>query len=209
MSYFPFFIELEGRTCLIVGGGDVAFRKIRELLPFGVDIHVVSKEICESILQLRDSYPEQLHFSYRGFSEKDIEDVFFVIAATDDEICNEKISEICRQHKILVNVVDDKEKCSFYFPSLVKRKNIVAGFSSGGNSPALIKELRRKLQEQIPDYYGALNENLGQIRPMVRKVFPTEAERKQFYQSVIHRSEKLNRALEISEIQDMLHKSFT
>jgi len=105
--------------------------------------------------------------------------------------------------------VDDKEKCSFYFPSLVKRKNIVAGFSSGGNSPALIKELRRQLQEQIPDYYGALNENLGQIRPMVRKAFRTEAERKQFYQSVIHRSEKLNRALEISEIQDMLHKSFT
>ena len=80
---------------------------------------------------------------YREYIKADLEQKFFVIAATDDEQCNREISEYCRQEKILVNVVDDKEKCSFYFPSLVKQKDIVAGFSSGGNSPALIKELRR------------------------------------------------------------------
>ena len=108
-----------------------------------------------------------------------------------------------------MNVVDDKEKCSFYFPSLVKQKDIVAGFSSGGNSPALIKELRRELQGQIPEYFGELNERLGQIRPQVKKAFSTEQQRKQYYNQVIHKSRKESRALSVQEMEELIHKGFT
>ena len=195
MAYFPFFVELEGKECLVVGGGDVAFRKIRELLPFGVNITVVSLEICESICNLAGEYPGQMKLLYREYKKADLEQKFFVIAATDDEQCNREISEYCRQEKILVNVVDDKEKCSFYFPSLVKQKDIVAGFSSGGNSPALIKELRRELQ--------------GQIRPQVKKAFSTEQQRKQYYNQVIHKSRKESRALSVQEMEELIHKGFT
>ena len=195
MAYFPFFVELEGKECLVVGGGDVAFRKIRELLPFGVNITVVSLEICESICNLAGEYPGQMKLLYREYKKADLEQKFFVIAATDDEQCNREISEYCRQEKILVNVVDDKEKCSFYFPSLVKQKDIVAGFSSGGNSPALIKELRRELQ--------------GQIRPQVKKAFSTEQQRKQYYNQVIHKSREESRALSVQEMEELIHKGFT
>ena len=209
MAYFPFFVEVEGKECLVVGGGDVAFRKIRELLPFGVNITVVSLEICESICNLAGEYPGQMKLLYREYKKADLEQKFFVIAATDDEQCNREISEYCRQEKILVNVVDDKEKCSFYFPSLVKQKDIVAGFSSGGNSPALIKELRRELQGQIPEYFGELNERLGQIRPQVKKAFSTEQQRKQYYNQVIHKSREESRALSVQEMEELIHKGFT
>ena len=187
MAYFPFFIELEGKQCLVVGGGDVAFRKIRELAAENPKLTIVCRE----------------------YEEKDLEGMFFVIAATDDEQCNCQISERCRQRRILVNVVDDKDKCSFYFPSLVKQGDIVAGFSSGGNSPALIKGLRRELQEQIPEYYGQLNAHLGQLRPAVKEHFDTEEQRKQFYRKVIHRSRELSRALSVPEMEEILHKGFT
>lgn len=209
MAYFPFFIELEGKECLVVGGGDVAFRKIRELLPFGVNITVVSLEICESICDLAGEHPGQLQLLYRAYEKKDLEQKFFVIAATDDEQCNREISEYCQQERILVNVVDDKEKCSFYFPSLVKQGDIVAGFSSGGNSPALIKELRQELQGQIPEYLGQLNERLGQIRPQVKAAFATEQQRKQYYHLVIHKSREEDRALSLEEMTELIHKGFT
>lgn len=209
MAYFPFFIELEGKECLVVGGGDVAFRKIRELLPFGVNITVVSLEICESICDLAAEHPGQLQLLYRAYEKKDLEQKFFVIAATDDEQCNREISEYCQQERILVNVVDDKEKCSFYFPSLVKQGDIVAGFSSGGNSPALIKELRQELQGQIPEYLGQLNERLGQIRPQVKAAFATEQQRKQYYHLVIHKSREEDRALSLEEMTELIHKGFT
>lgn len=209
MAYFPFFIELEGKECLVVGGGDVAFRKIRELLPFGVNITVVSLKICESICDLAGEHPGQLQLLYRAYEKKDLEQKFFVIAATDNEECNREISEYCRLERILVNVVDDKEKCSFYFPSLVKQGDIVAGFSSGGNSPALIKKLRRELQGQIPEYFGELNERLGQIRPQVKAAFATEQQRKQYYNQVIHKSREESRALSIQEMEELIHKGFT
>lgn len=209
MAYFPFFIELEGKECLVVGGGDVAFRKIRELLPFGVNITVVSLEICESICDLAAEHPGQLQLLYRAYEKKDLEQKFFVIAATDDEQCNREISEYCQQERILVNVVDDKGKCSFYFPSLVKQGDIVAGFSSGGNSPALIKELRQELQGQIPEYLGQLNERLGQIRPQVKAAFATEQQRKQYYHLVIHKSREEDRALSLEEMTELIHKGFT
>lgn len=209
MAYFPFFIELEGKECLVVGGGDVAFRKIRELLPFGVNITVVSLEICESIRDLADRYPGQMQLLCREYEMEDIQPAFFVIAATDDEQCNREISEYCRRERIFVNVVDDKEKCSFYFPSLVKQGDIVAGFSSGGNSPALIKELRRELEGQIPEYFGELNERLGQIRPLVKNAFATEQQRKQYYEGVIHKSREESGALSIQEMKELIHKGFT
>lgn len=209
MAYFPFFIELEGKDCLVVGGGDVAFRKIRELLSFGVNITVVSPEICESICDLATEYSGQMQLLYRAYEKTDLEQKFCVIAATDDEQCNREVSEHCREKRILVNVVDDKEKCSFYFPSLVKQGDIIAGFSSGGNSPALIKELRRELQGQIPEYFGVLNERLGQIRPQVKASLATEQQRKKYYDQVIHKSKEESRALSIQEMEDLIHKGFT
>ena len=134
MGYFPFFIDIENKNCLIVGGGEVALRKIKKLIPYRPDIYVVAKSICEEISNI--NYP-RLFIHKREFLDEDIKNQFFVIAATDDFSLNHRIAELCRSKKLLVNVVDSKDDCGFIFPSLFKRGNLSVGISSSGISPDL------------------------------------------------------------------------
>ena len=101
MSYFPFFVEIKDKTCLVVGGGMVALRKIEKLLPFGVKITVVSPAFCAEIEEMTDIRKIQ-----RPFEKKDIEGMLFVIGATDEEEVNGEISTLCREKHIPVNIVD-------------------------------------------------------------------------------------------------------
>lgn len=119
MSYFPFFVEIGQKRCLVVGGGTVAFRKIEKLLPFGVEITVVSPSFCAEIEQT-----EGICRIRKEFQAEDVEDMCFVIGATDCEAVNARIAAVCHAKHIPVNIVDDAEKCSFFFPALVKRGRI-------------------------------------------------------------------------------------
>ena len=111
MSYFPFFVEIGQKRCLVVGGGTVAFRKIEKLLPFGVEITVVSPSFCAEIEQT-----EGICRIRKEFQAEDVEDMSFVIGATDCEAVNTRIAAVCHAKHIPVNIVDDAEKCSFFFP---------------------------------------------------------------------------------------------
>ena len=139
MSFFPFFVDIEGQNCLVVGGGSVAYRKVCTLLPFGVQIRLVAVEVSEKINRLVGESGGRLVVERRAFEEGDVEGMLFVIAATQNEQCSRQIADICRRKNILVNVADDRDKCSFYFPSLIKKGELVAGICSGGNSPALAR----------------------------------------------------------------------
>jgi siroheme synthase-like protein len=110
---------------------------------------------------------------------------------------------MCQERNILVNVVDEPEQCSFYFPSLMKRGDLVAGICSGGKSPVLSKQVKNILEQEIPEFYGQLNDNLGQVRSYVRENLHTEAQRKQCYEAMIHQSREEKRVpspLEMREI---------
>ncbi len=144
MSYFPFFVDIADRECLIVGGGKIAYRKACAVLKYGAKVLVVAPEICEEFELLKKEYTGAVKTWQREFTDSDTDNRFFVIAATDDEKINKKVSEICFKKNILVNTVDRKEYCNFYFPSIVKKGDIVVGVSSGGKSPVLARELRKK-----------------------------------------------------------------
>lgn len=108
-----------------------------------------------------------------------------MIAATDDRKVNDRIFRLCTEKQILVNVVNEKEQCSFFFPSFVKRKDFVIGISSGGKSPALSKSIRKKLEELIPDYVGEINDRLGDMRGEVKEEFDSIEEKRAFYENMI------------------------
>ena len=146
MSYFPFFMEVAGKGCLIAGGGSVALRKAEKLLPFGVRIMAVAPMFCEEFREL-----DGVRRVERPFIPEDLEGMMFVIGATNDSAVNAEISRLCRERGIPVNIVDDRENCTFFFPALVKRGDFVAGFSSGGNSPLAARYIR----EKAPDRYTA------------------------------------------------------
>lgn len=179
MSYFPFFIEIANKPCLVAGGGIVALRKIEKLLPFGVDIIVVSPAFCEEIKEM-----EEITRICRKFHPTDIVGKMFVIGATDDEAVNQQISDICKAEGILVNIVDDKEKCSFFFPALVKKGEFVAGFSSGGGSPVAAQYIRKRVENVVPDYFDRVVEVLSSVRQQIKEEITDIQEREKVFKAI-------------------------
>ena len=208
------------RECLIVGGGNVAYRKVIVMLDFGAKVTVVAEDICDELrkLTIDDIASEDKTGSYtankennqtdsdaankennkpdsdaadritiikRRFDRKDCNGMEMVIAATDDNALNHEIAEYCKANGIMVNAVDQKADCSFIFPSYIKEKNLVAAFSSGGNSPVLTQYLKGKEQEILTPFLGELNEYMGQIREKVIAQYDTQAERKRVFKEIL------------------------
>lgn len=199
MAYFPMFVDMTERECLIVGGGNVAYRKVIVMLDFGAKITVVAEDICDELRKLTiddiasedktGSYTankeNRITFIKRRFEPKDCDGMEMVIAATDDNALNHEIAEYCKANGIMVNAVDQKADCSFIFPSYIKEKNLVAAFSSGGNSPVLTQYLKGKEQEILTPFLGELNEYMGQIREKVIAQYDTESERKRVFKEIL------------------------
>lgn len=183
MAYFPMFVDMTERECLIIGGGNVAYRKVIVMLDFGAKVTVVAEDICEELGKL--TIENQITFIKRRFERKDCDGMEIVIAATDDNALNHEIAEYCKANGIMVNAVDQKADCSFIFPSYIKEKNLVAAFSSGGNSPVLTQYLKGKEQEILTPFLGELNEYMGQIREKVIAQYDTQAERKRVFKEIL------------------------
>lgn len=189
MAYFPMFVDMTERECLIVGGGNVAYRKVMVMLDFGAKVTVVAEDICDELRKLTiddtANKENRITFIKRRFEQKDCDGMEMVIAATDDNALNHEIAEYCKAKGIMVNAVDQKADCSFIFPSYIKEKNLVAAFSSGGNSPVLTQYLKGKEQEILTPFLGELNEYMGHIREKVIAEYDTEAERKRVFKEIL------------------------
>ena len=189
MAYFPMFVDMTERECLIVGGGNVAYRKVIVMLDFGAKVTVVAEDICDELRKITiddtANKENRITFIKRRFERKDCDGMEMVIAATDDNALNHEIAEYCKANGIMVNAVDQKADCSFIFPSYIKEKNLVAAFSSSGNSPVLTQYLKGKEQEILTPFLGELNEYMGQIRKKVIAEYDTEAERKRVFKEIL------------------------
>ena len=184
MPYFPFFMNIEGESCLVVGGGNTALRKIEKLLPFKPEIHVVAKNICEEIRGLNS-----VEVSEREFRDDDIAGVRFVIAATNNRDLNARIAMLCKNAKIPCNSVDDPENIpknwGFFFPALVHYGDVVVGISTGGKSPVLAAKLRGEIENFIDPKIAEICERMGELRSYVKDRFPNEAARKKAFKSAL------------------------
>lgn len=183
MGYFPFFMEISGKKGVIVGGGRVAARKVEKLTAFGPHLTVIAPRIEECVRVQEKLFQENaaasLCFCEREFESEDLEGADFVIAATDDEALNGRISEYCMARRIPVNVVDDREKCSFFFPALVREGSLTVGISTDGKSPLAASRVREEISRCLPEGIGEIIDLMGQVRPHVRKLDVEEADRKQ------------------------------
>ena len=201
MSYFPFFIDIKDKPCLVVGGGTVALRKIEKLLPFGVEITVVSPAFCAEVEGM-----EGIQRIQRKFHPMDIVGKLFVIGATDDEAVNQQISDLCRAEGTLVNIVDDREKCSFFFPALVKKGEFVAGFSTGGGSPLAAQYIRQKVEDAVPDGFDRVVEVLSAVREQVKTEISDIRKRERVFKAIFALALEKEGNLTETEISEIIRK---
>jgi precorrin-2 dehydrogenase/sirohydrochlorin ferrochelatase len=167
MRYFPVFFDLRQKSCIVVGGGRVAERKIQNLRKAGAVVTVVSPCLSAGLKRLKEA--NRIKHLPRPYRTGDLRTAFLAVAATDDRRANEKVFREASALRIPVNVVDDPVHCSFIVPAVVSQGDILVAISTGGRSPALAKALRKKLQREIGAEYPTLLKMVGAIR---KKIIP-------------------------------------
>lgn len=180
---FPVFLKLKNQPCLVIGGGEVALRKIRTLLKAEAKITVVAPELCDELVEMKKA--AHIFHSHTVFSDQDLMDCKLVIAATNNRELNQHVSQLAHERNLPVNVVDDPELCSFIMPSVVERLPVQIAISTGGNSPVLARLLRAKLETLIPSSYGRLAELMGQFRDQVKNQIPDFHQRRHFWENIL------------------------
>lgn len=198
MAYFPMFVQLEGRPCLVAGGGRVALRKARALRDFGALVTVVADKILEDIKRM-----EGVVWREGNFCPADLKGQALVVAAMDDKEENHRVSVLCRERRIPVNAVDQIEDCGFIFPAYVKQGEVVAAFSSGGQSPAVAQYLKGRIEPEMTETLGELAAQLGKARERVKKMEPAEV-RKGVYEEIFRRGLEFGRPLSREELEEIL-----
>ncbi len=182
MGYFPFFMDIGGKCGVIAGGGRVAARKVEKLLAFGPNLTVIAPEIEACIREMKEQLQEEqissIILQERLFQMSDLAGADFVIAATDDDVLNGRISEYCMAERIPVNVVDDRAKCSFFFPALIQEGDLTIGICTNGKSPAAAAWVRNELSQVLPDGLGKAIDLMGQIRPYIMETDMPESARR-------------------------------
>nr|WP_257469569.1 MULTISPECIES: siroheme synthase CysG [Pantoea] len=180
----PLFADLAGRPVLVVGGGDIAARKIELLRRAGARIQIASRELCPELQALLDE--QQLEWLATSFEPAQLDKVFLVIAATDDNALNAQVYDEANARHKLVNVVDDQPKCSFIFPSIVDRSPLVVAISSSGTAPVLARMLREKLETLLPSHLGQMAELAGQWRDKVKARFSRMSDRRRYWERIFN-----------------------
>lgn len=193
MGYYPIAIDLTGKRALVVGGGEVALRKVEALLESGARVTVVAPEVAPEIERLAES--GKIVLRRRNYEAGDLADAVLAIAATDDREVNLRVSEDARGANVLVNVVDDPELCSFIVPATVKRGDLVVSIITGGKSPALARRVREKIEETFGPEYGDLAELLGEVRELARDRIESQPVRERVFEAILD-----------SEVADLLRQ---
>ena len=183
MEYLPIFIQVKNRPCLVVGGGAIAARKVALLRKAQAVVLVVSPELCPELQTLKQE--KLIQHQAREFEDSDLDECVAVIAATNQRAVNEHISALAYRQRLLVNVVDNPDLCSFIVPSIIDRSPVVIAVSTGGASPVLARLIRTKLEGTIPAAYGRLAKLVEGFRDKVKTAFPNVESRRGFWEKIL------------------------
>jgi precorrin-2 dehydrogenase / sirohydrochlorin ferrochelatase len=183
----PFYIAClrpTGRSCLVVGGGEVGLEKVEGLLACDADVVLVAPEATEELRGLAED--GSIAWERRSYRPADLEGRFMVIAATDESEVNIGIYEDAERRAMLVNVVDVPPLCSFILPAIVRTGPLAIAISTAGASPALAKRMKREISELFGEEYARLAVILNDARGWAKATLPTYQDRKEFFESIVN-----------------------
>lgn len=186
MKYYPILLDLDGKLCVVVGGGRVAERKVRTLLQTGAVVRVISPQLTFALERLKEK-GEIIHFQ-RSFRSGDLHGAFLAIAATNERRANDRVFDLAVNQRIPVNVVDDPAHSTFIVPSLVQRGDLLIAISTSGQSPALARALRQKLQKEIGPEYIFLLKLLGAVRKKILSLGMGQKRNQAIFRKLVGRS---------------------
>ncbi|MCB5185039.1 siroheme synthase CysG [Methylobacillus gramineus] len=182
METLPIFMKIRHRRCVVIGGGDVASRKVSLLLKAGAAVTVIAPELYATLIEWVDA--GEIRHINAMFQPEQLDGACIVIAATDDEDVNRQVSAAAMSRNIPVNVVDAPELCTFIVPSIVDRSPILVAVSSGGAAPVLARMLRTRIETMIPATYGKLAALAADFRDQVKQRFSNSQQRRIFWEDV-------------------------
>ncbi|MGQ9732694.1 MAG: precorrin-2 dehydrogenase/sirohydrochlorin ferrochelatase family protein [Candidatus Zipacnadales bacterium] len=183
---YPISLIVEGRCCIVVGGGAVAARKVGPLLNAGARVRVIAPTLVEELARLAQA--GRIEWLPKLAEPTDIAEAFVVIVATDDRQVNAHLAAVAEQAGKLVNVVDQPANCNFFVPASVQYGPLLLTVSTGGASPALAKRIRHELSQRFGPEYGKLAELLDQLREDVIRVLPKPADRSAVWERILDSS---------------------
>jgi precorrin-2 dehydrogenase/sirohydrochlorin ferrochelatase len=166
LPYYPVFLKIAEKKCVVAGGGNVALRKVRVLLDHGASVTVISPDHCPELLELDET--GRIQIVKRNFQKDDLHDAFIAVAATDDRIANRLVAEMAQDNAVPVNIADDAENSDFILPAYMRRGDITIAVSTAGTSPALARKLRTKLENEYGEEYGVLLIIIDKLRAEIK-----------------------------------------
>ena len=183
MNLFPIFLKLEGRNCLVVGGGQVGTQKIAGLLDAGAKVTVVDPSPSVAV---REFFSSRVVWHERNYFPGDLNGVYLVIAATSDSKVNQQIYAEAQSRGILANVVDVPPLCDFYYPAVVRRGALVVAVSSQGESPHLAQRVRDEINKLLPEELEDAVKRIGNERRRILREHAPGPERLQLLRDLVY-----------------------
>ena len=167
MKYYPVYLDIQNKKCLVVGGGSVGERKVNTLLDCGAHVTVVSPTVTDSLQKLFQK--KQISLRQRQYRSSDLSGMFLAIGATDDSSLNHHIFKDAKKLNILCNIADQPEICNFILPAIINRGDLIIAVSTSGTSPAYAKQLRKDLEGQFGPEYEKFLQVMGSLRKKLLK----------------------------------------
>ena len=189
---YPISLDLRDKPVLLVGGGEVAFRKAQGLSRSGCRLTLVAREFSPAFRAWLEEH--RFMVEQRAYRDGEAARYFLVISATDDAEVNQSVFEDAQRAGRLINVVDQPALCNIYIPSRIERGNLQVSISTGGQCPAFARWLRRELESAIPERYGLLLDRVAAIRARMKETVPSPDTRRRVLERLL-RSEAARRFL--------------
>lgn len=183
MDFLPVFLRVRGQPCLVVGGGEVALRKVQSLMRAGAKVTVVAPQLVEGLLAL--AVEGRITHLEKSFEVSDLSGSILVVSATNHATVNQEVYQAAQLRRLPVNVVDCPELCSFIFPAIIDRSPLVIAVSSGGASPVLARNVRAQLELLFPKAYGQLAAFAEERRSITKSRIEDPSKRRRFWERVL------------------------
>lgn len=182
-AYYPLFADVQGRRCVVIGGGAVAQRKAITLLSFGAQVTVVSPTLTRRLAAY--GRRGKIRHVRRAFRPSDLRGAWLIYAATDDERINALVFRSAQRRRVFANVVDQPARCSFIAPAIFRRGGLTVAVSTAGGSPSLAKKLRSEIGQRVGREYAPMLHLLSSLRGLAKQHLPTYRDRKRYFDQLV------------------------